>query len=88
MALDGDVVEDFAQRMWAFLTIKDLLRRRELSISTIEKEQMKARALELSLRYEFVTSLTSLIVLKPSEFRNDATTPSPVVTTIPQTLRK
>ncbi|XP_033096350.1 inter-alpha-trypsin inhibitor heavy chain H3-like [Anneissia japonica] len=61
------VIDDFAERLWAYLSIKDLLRRRGISNSGAEKEELKQQALELSLEYHFVTPLTSLIVVKPEE---------------------
>uniref|UniRef100_A0A8B9PCW6 Inter-alpha-trypsin inhibitor heavy chain 4 n=1 Tax=Apteryx owenii TaxID=8824 RepID=A0A8B9PCW6_APTOW len=57
---------NFIERLWAYLTIQQLL---EKSISAQEDQQkaLEAQALELSLRYGFVTPLTSLLVTKPSE---------------------
>ncbi|XP_071809876.1 inter-alpha-trypsin inhibitor heavy chain H3-like isoform X2 [Asterias amurensis] len=60
-------VDDFAQRLWAFLTIKELLRKRSASDGDAEKANLTERALELSLKYHFVTPLTSLVVVKPDE---------------------
>uniref|UniRef100_A0A665T050 Zgc:112265 n=1 Tax=Echeneis naucrates TaxID=173247 RepID=A0A665T050_ECHNA len=47
-----NVTDSLIQRVWAFLTVKQLL----------EKEK---EALELSLKYSFVTPLTSMVVTKP-----------------------
>ncbi|KAJ8046223.1 Inter-alpha-trypsin inhibitor heavy chain H3 [Holothuria leucospilota] len=80
--LDPGMVEDFAQRMWAFLTIKDKLARAKRSPSQTEKATLTQEALDLSLKYSFVTPLTSLIVIKPPEIV--PTTPLP--TTSPQPL--
>ncbi|XP_062441901.1 inter-alpha-trypsin inhibitor heavy chain H4-like [Rhea pennata] len=57
---------NFIERLWAYLTIQQLL---EKSISAQGEQQkaLEARALELSLRYGFVTPLTSLLVTKPAE---------------------
>ncbi|XP_025961128.2 inter-alpha-trypsin inhibitor heavy chain H4 isoform X1 [Dromaius novaehollandiae] len=57
---------NFIERLWAYLTIQQLL---EKSISAQDDQQkaLEARALELSLRYGFVTPLTSLLVTKPAE---------------------
>ena len=60
-------VDDFAQRLWAFLTIKELLRKRSAADGDAEKANLTERALELSLKYHFVTPLTSLVVVKPDE---------------------
>ncbi|XP_072277335.1 inter-alpha-trypsin inhibitor heavy chain H3-like [Pyxicephalus adspersus] len=57
---------DFTERLWAYLTIQQLLEKRVYADST-EKEQLKARALELSLKFKFVTPLTSMVVTKPEK---------------------
>ncbi|NXJ64707.1 ITIH4 inhibitor, partial [Rostratula benghalensis] len=56
---------NFIERLWAYLTIQQLL---EKSISAQEEDQktLEAQALELSLRYGFVTPLTSMVVIKPT----------------------
>ncbi|KAM6344526.1 inter-alpha-trypsin inhibitor heavy chain H4 [Alca torda] len=56
---------NFIERLWAYLTIQQLL---EKSISAQEEDQktLEAQALELSLRYSFVTPLTSMVVTKPT----------------------
>ncbi|XP_009580280.1 PREDICTED: inter-alpha-trypsin inhibitor heavy chain H4 [Fulmarus glacialis] len=56
---------NFIERLWAYLTIQQLL---EKSISAHEedKKTLEAQALELSLRYSFVTPLTSMVVTKPA----------------------
>ncbi|KFP42280.1 Inter-alpha-trypsin inhibitor heavy chain H4, partial [Chlamydotis macqueenii] len=56
---------NFIERLWAYLTIQQLL---EKSISAQEEDQktLEARALELSLRYSFVTPFTSMVVTKPA----------------------
>ncbi|XP_032860530.2 inter-alpha-trypsin inhibitor heavy chain H4 [Tyto alba] len=57
---------NFIERLWAYLTIQQLL---EKSISAQEEDQktLEAQALELSLRYSFVTPFTSMVVTKPAE---------------------
>ncbi|NXU10983.1 ITIH4 inhibitor, partial [Pardalotus punctatus] len=57
---------DFIERLWAYLTIQQLL---EKVISAQEEDQkaLEAQALDLSLRYSFVTPLTSMVVTKPSD---------------------
>ncbi|XP_064311740.1 inter-alpha-trypsin inhibitor heavy chain H4 [Phalacrocorax carbo] len=56
---------NFIEKLWAYLTIQQLL---EKSISAQEenKKTLEAQALELSLRYSFVTPLTSMVVTKPA----------------------
>uniref|UniRef100_A0A4W6FDR8 Inter-alpha-trypsin inhibitor heavy chain 3 n=1 Tax=Lates calcarifer TaxID=8187 RepID=A0A4W6FDR8_LATCA len=55
---------DFTERLWAYLTIQQLLEKR-LSGSPDEKVNATAKALEMSLQYSFVTPLTSMVVTKP-----------------------
>ncbi|KAF3689892.1 Inter-alpha-trypsin inhibitor heavy chain H3 [Channa argus] len=58
------------QRVWAYLTVKQLLEK-ELQLSGQEKDKMKQEALELSLKYSFVTPLTSMVVTKPEGENTD-----------------
>uniref|UniRef100_A0A668RP57 Inter-alpha-trypsin inhibitor heavy chain H3-like n=1 Tax=Oreochromis aureus TaxID=47969 RepID=A0A668RP57_OREAU len=51
-------------RVWAYLTVKQLLDK-ELQLSGPEKEKVKKEAMALSLKYSFVTPLTSMVVTKP-----------------------
>ncbi|KAM3621502.1 uncharacterized protein V6R79_012063 [Siganus canaliculatus] len=55
---------DQVQRIWAYLTVKQLLEK-ELLLSGPEKDNVKNEALRLSLKYSFVTPLTSMVVTKP-----------------------
>ncbi|XP_068615888.1 inter-alpha-trypsin inhibitor heavy chain H3-like [Brachionichthys hirsutus] len=52
------------QRVWAYLTVKQLLEK-ELLLSGPMREKVKDEALTLSLKYSFVTPLTSMVVTKP-----------------------
>ncbi|MCJ8744186.1 hypothetical protein PDJAM_G00115580 [Pangasius djambal] len=58
--------ENFTQRLWAYLTVKQLLEK-EVALKGEEKEAARKKALDLSLKYEFVTPLTSMVVTKPQE---------------------
>ncbi|XP_030632211.1 inter-alpha-trypsin inhibitor heavy chain H3 [Chanos chanos] len=58
--------EDFIERLWAYLTVKQLLEK-ELMLKGQEKEAVRKEALDLSLKYNFVTPLTSMVVTKPQE---------------------
>ncbi|XP_067013896.2 inter-alpha-trypsin inhibitor heavy chain H4 isoform X2 [Anabrus simplex] len=49
----------FMERLWAYLTIRQLLDQAE------QDETSKHRALEIALKYGFVTPVTSLVVVKP-----------------------
>ncbi|XP_056292985.1 inter-alpha-trypsin inhibitor heavy chain H3-like [Pseudoliparis swirei] len=71
-ALDLDVMYpneeyifgDFTERLWAYLTIQQLMEKSK-SGTPEEKANATAKALEMSLRYSFVTPLTSMVVTKP-----------------------
>eukprot|EP00057_Strongylocentrotus_purpuratus_P025207 XP_011679681.1 PREDICTED: inter-alpha-trypsin inhibitor heavy chain H3 [Strongylocentrotus purpuratus] len=58
-------VDDFAQRLWAYLTIKKLLDQRKTVDDRETKAALSERTINLSLKYHFVTPLTSLLVVKP-----------------------
>ncbi|XP_072522632.1 inter-alpha-trypsin inhibitor heavy chain H3 [Salminus brasiliensis] len=58
--------ENFIQRLWAYLTVKQLLEK-ELTLKGKKKNENKKEALALSLKYKFVTPLTSMVVTKPQE---------------------
>ncbi|XP_055077814.1 inter-alpha-trypsin inhibitor heavy chain H3 isoform X2 [Periophthalmus magnuspinnatus] len=55
---------DRIQRVWAYLTVKQLLEKK-LQLSGPEKDKVKKEAMDLSLKYNFVTPLTSMVVTKP-----------------------
>ncbi|KAM9859817.1 inter-alpha-trypsin inhibitor heavy chain H3-like [Aulostomus maculatus] len=54
---------DFTERLWAYLTIQQLLEKK--SGDPEEKANTTAKAVDMSLRYSFVTPLTSMVVTKP-----------------------
>uniref|UniRef100_A0A8C5ALP6 Inter-alpha-trypsin inhibitor heavy chain H3 n=1 Tax=Gadus morhua TaxID=8049 RepID=A0A8C5ALP6_GADMO len=55
---------DFTERLWAYLTIQQLLETR-FDGPAEKKSNATAKALEMSLKYSFVTPLTSMVVTKP-----------------------
>uniref|UniRef100_A0AAZ1XXW8 Inter-alpha-trypsin inhibitor heavy chain 3 n=1 Tax=Oreochromis aureus TaxID=47969 RepID=A0AAZ1XXW8_OREAU len=55
---------DFTERLWAYLTIQQLLEKSK-SGTPDEKASTTAKALDMSLQYSFVTPLTSMVVTKP-----------------------
>ncbi|CAL8403132.1 unnamed protein product [Arctogadus glacialis] len=55
---------DFTERLWAYLTIQQLLEASK-SGPAEKKSNATAKALEMSLKYSFVTPLTSMVVTKP-----------------------
>ena len=54
----------FAERMWANLKIKDLLKVSELSKDENKKKQAEKRAICLALKYHLVTPVTSLLIVQ------------------------
>ncbi|XP_052059433.1 inter-alpha-trypsin inhibitor heavy chain H3-like isoform X5 [Mytilus californianus] len=62
----GDL-EKITERIWAYLTIKQLLEKAIGENDEIKKKTLNDRALEMSLKYKFVTPLTSMVVTKPDE---------------------
>ncbi|XP_070759051.1 inter-alpha-trypsin inhibitor heavy chain H3-like [Enoplosus armatus] len=55
---------DFSERLWAYLTIQQLLEKSNIGTQQ-EKDNATAKALHMSLRYSFVTPVTSMVVTKP-----------------------
>ncbi|XP_043930570.1 inter-alpha-trypsin inhibitor heavy chain H3-like [Protopterus annectens] len=62
---------DYTERLWAYLTIKQLLQKR-VSAQGELRTNLTAQALSLSLKYNFVTPLTSMVVTKPEETTDDS----------------
>ncbi|XP_071296245.1 inter-alpha-trypsin inhibitor heavy chain H4 [Agelaius tricolor] len=76
---------NFIERLWAYLTIQQLL---EKAISAQEEDQkaLEAQALDLSLRYSFVTPLTSMVVTKPQQQEELANKPTEADNEKPSTI--
>ncbi|KAM6980760.1 inter-alpha-trypsin inhibitor heavy chain H3-like [Aplochiton taeniatus] len=60
----GDISDSHIRRVWAYLTVKQLLDK-ELQLSSDGKARVKKEILEMSLKYSFVTPHTSMVVTKP-----------------------
>ncbi|XP_076124731.1 inter-alpha-trypsin inhibitor heavy chain H3-like [Alosa pseudoharengus] len=60
---------DFTERLWAYLTIEQLMEKKDKG-SPEERANATAEALDLSLKYNFVTPLTSMVVTKPEDKEN------------------
>merc|ERR1719318_1481097 len=60
------VTQDFMQKLHAFLNIKQLVRKAEMGKEE-EKREHKEKALSLALDNNFVTDLTSLVVIRPDQ---------------------
>ncbi|KAF4023983.1 hypothetical protein G4228_015868 [Cervus hanglu yarkandensis] len=57
----GHMLENHVERLWAYLTIQELLAKR-MKLEGKEKANVSAKALQMSLAYQFVTPLTSMTV--------------------------
>ncbi|XP_015671350.1 inter-alpha-trypsin inhibitor heavy chain H3 isoform X1 [Protobothrops mucrosquamatus] len=57
---------NYTERLWAYLTIQQHLEKRN-SAKGDEKTNLTAKVLEMSLKYKFVTPLTSMVVTKPED---------------------
>uniref|UniRef100_UPI003AAD0594 inter-alpha-trypsin inhibitor heavy chain H3-like isoform X1 n=2 Tax=Centroberyx gerrardi TaxID=166262 RepID=UPI003AAD0594 len=55
---------DFTERLWAYLTIQQLLEKSEVGTQQ-DRDSAAAKAMEMSLQYSFVTPLTSMVITKP-----------------------
>ncbi|XP_036386329.1 inter-alpha-trypsin inhibitor heavy chain H3-like isoform X2 [Megalops cyprinoides] len=58
------IYEMYIQRLWAYLTVQQLLERVVL-LQGQEQKTVREQALALALKYSFVTPLTSMVVTKP-----------------------
>ncbi|XP_046575536.1 inter-alpha-trypsin inhibitor heavy chain H4-like isoform X2 [Haliotis rubra] len=58
---------EFTEKLWAYLTIKDLLQKKAIATSDEECEILEGRALNMSLAYKFVTPLTSLLIVQEQQ---------------------
>ncbi|CAM5131604.1 unnamed protein product [Natator depressus] len=66
-------IGQFVQRLWAYFTIQEQLRARFHSNDTAARRLLAEKATNLSLKYNFVTPVTSLVVVKPEEEEESAT---------------
>ncbi|RZC37142.1 VIT and/or VWA domain containing protein [Asbolus verrucosus] len=51
------------ERLWAYLTVKQILKEKKTATNTTE---LTKKALDLALKYSFVTEVSSLVVVKPN----------------------
>merc|ERR1719150_3089571 len=65
----------FIERLWAFLTIEKLLDEKADNKNMTEEDR-EEKATEIALKYNFVTDLTSLVVVKPKSPTNENGTES------------
>merc|ERR1711923_413063 len=60
----------FIEKLWAFLTIEKLLDEKADNKNMTEEDR-EEKATEIALKYNFVTDLTSLVVVKPKSSTNE-----------------
>ncbi|XP_052059426.1 inter-alpha-trypsin inhibitor heavy chain H3-like [Mytilus californianus] len=53
------------EKMWAYLTIKQLIRDIDGDITSTKKDEIKAKIISLAIQYQFVTPFTSMVVTAP-----------------------
>lgn len=71
---DLDGISNFVHRLWAYFTIKELLLAKLNATDSATQKLLTDKATNLSLKYNFVTPVTSLVVVKPDV---DETAPTP-----------
>lgn len=76
----SSIAEDFVERVWGFLSVKDGLRSRLRSQTSKDREEHTQQATNLSLTYHFFTPLTNLVVEKPEVLADGTMAPAPTVT--------
>ncbi|XP_060571367.1 inter-alpha-trypsin inhibitor heavy chain H3-like [Ruditapes philippinarum] len=59
------IFEEITEKVWAYLTIKQLLDKELATSDTEEKQGYKRQILDLSIKYGFVTPLTAMVVTLP-----------------------
>lgn len=79
-SLDG--ISSFVHRLWAYFTIKELLLAKLNTTDPAAQRLLADKATNLSLKYNFVTPVTSLVVVKPDvdETKQIPTTAKPTTT--------
>ncbi len=64
---DKVLIVDFTGGLWAYMRIKQLLIETLITDDWMGKDRLKKEALQMSLQYNFVTPLTSLVVVQPGQ---------------------
>lgn len=62
---DLDGISNFVHRLWAYFTIKELLLAKLNATDAATQRLLTDKATNLSLKFNFVTPVTSLVVVKP-----------------------
>uniref|UniRef100_A0A8C2LBK2 Inter alpha-trypsin inhibitor, heavy chain 4 n=1 Tax=Cricetulus griseus TaxID=10029 RepID=A0A8C2LBK2_CRIGR len=79
------IFHNFMERLWALLTIHQQLEQM-VSASGDELKALESQALNLSLKYNFVTPLTHMVVTKPEGQEQFQVAGKPVEAELPQEL--
>lgn len=75
----GSIAEDFVERVWGFLSVKEGLRSRLRVQTSKEREDHIRQATNLSMTYHFLTPLTNLVVEKPEVLADGTMAPAPTI---------
>ncbi|XP_069974936.1 inter-alpha-trypsin inhibitor heavy chain H5 [Penaeus vannamei] len=59
--------DNYVERLWAYLAVQDLLSMQEVVEDSNLRAEMRARALDIAVRFQFLTKLTSLDIVPDSE---------------------
>uniref|UniRef100_W5NEI6 Inter-alpha-trypsin inhibitor heavy chain family member 6 n=1 Tax=Lepisosteus oculatus TaxID=7918 RepID=W5NEI6_LEPOC len=84
----GDLqgISGFVRRLWAYFTIKDLLQAKLNNTDPATQRILTEKATNLSLKYNFVSPVTSLVVVKPdTEEASLNATPTHTTSTVTHT---
>uniref|UniRef100_A0A8C3A1E3 Inter-alpha-trypsin inhibitor heavy chain family member 6 n=1 Tax=Cyclopterus lumpus TaxID=8103 RepID=A0A8C3A1E3_CYCLU len=77
-------ISSFVRRLWAYFTIKELLLAKLNATDPATQRLLAEKATNLSLKYNFVTPVTSLVVVKP-DVDEAAQTPTTIKPTVAAT---
>ncbi|XP_061684443.1 inter-alpha-trypsin inhibitor heavy chain H6 [Syngnathoides biaculeatus] len=72
-------ISSFVHRLWAYFTIKELLLTKLSTPDAVTQKLLVDKATNLSLEYNFVTPVTSLVVVKPNTDQVTPTTMKPTI---------
>ncbi|XP_077426169.1 inter-alpha-trypsin inhibitor heavy chain H6 isoform X2 [Vanacampus margaritifer] len=81
-------MSSFVRRLWAYFTIKELLLAKLNATDAVAQKLLADKATNLSLEYNFVTPVTSLVVVKPDADKVAPTTAKPSVSITATTTTK
>ncbi|KAM4563619.1 inter-alpha-trypsin inhibitor heavy chain H6 [Odontesthes bonariensis] len=85
-------IPSFVHRLWAYFTIKELLLAKLNATDPTTQKLLTEKATNLSLKYNFVTPVTSLVVVKPDADEATQTPitakPTPTATTTTKAMNK